>query len=226
MNITCITVCVDYHDYLEKTFYWNLGHFDKHVVITTPQDALTKQICADYGVEHLSTSSFYFNGDKFNKGRALNKGLGAIAPADWVLFMDADIILPLDFGEKLRKLELNPEHLYYSRRGTIPKATTNAELEKLKLDPARRSVYKILSWSDDALPWGFFQLVSVHSPQVAGKGWRWFPVHHPNANEYDTEFKNQWPPDKQELLPQEDFRVLHLWHGPRGENWKGRAKEE
>ena len=36
-----ITTCVDYSDFLEETIIHNKLHFDRYVVITTPQDIKT-----------------------------------------------------------------------------------------------------------------------------------------------------------------------------------------
>ena len=225
MNLTCMTVCVNYSDYLERTMYWNVGHFDEHVIVTSHRDTDTADVAYGYGIDVHKTSAFYHNDDPFNKARALNEAINTRAPDGWVLLMDADILLPLNFGEMIRKERLEPEKLYYTHRGTIYRSRIGTELELLKLEPSRRRLYSILNPGIDTMPWGYFQLVNAKCSKLAHLD-NWMTTHHRNASEYDTDFMNKWPRNHHSLLPQPEYRVLHMGHGPRGKNWKGRVTEE
>jgi glycosyltransferase involved in cell wall biosynthesis len=223
MELDCIVVCVDYSDYLENTMCWNVGHFDRHTIVTATKDIPTRKVCSSYDVNTLATDAFYENGDKFNKARAINVALDRIKPKDWVLFLDADIVLPLDFGERIREQVLDPEKLYYTCRGTVPKIKVEETVYRLKVNPALRNSFPVKDPGVDAHPWGYFQLVNVKCSRLSDVDYRWMSTHHKCANEYDTEFKNKWPSDQQVMLPKDQFKVLHLGHGPRGVNWEGRV---
>lgn len=227
MHITCITVCVGYADYLRRTTYWNFGQFDKHLIVTSYQDNATVITAADHGMYTFISDAFYMSNATFNKAAAINHALVTLQPDDWVLFMDADILLPVDFRANLELEALDPEKLYYTHRGTVFRDGLDASLEALKLKPELRYAekHKVLHHGIDTLPWGYFQLVNAKCSKLVNKKWAWMAAHHKSANEYDTEFMNMWPKSQHVLLPQKKFKVLHMGHGPRGQNWNGRVTE-
>ncbi len=56
----------------------NLRHFDKIVVVTTPTDRQTQDLCKFYDVECVTTHSFYHDNAKFQKSRGINEGLAKL----------------------------------------------------------------------------------------------------------------------------------------------------
>lgn len=225
MRLCCITVCVDYANYLDSAAFWNTGQFDEHAVVTIPGDVATRSVCAAYGLRPILTSSFYSNGDTFNKARAINVALRTIKPDDWVLFMDADIILPLDFREQLEKLTLDPENLYYTKRKPLPESTDGELLCRLKIEKDLWGSVKDGHPGFDCQPWGYFQLVNAQCPRLKKRGTSWMEERFKSAADYDTEFKSRWPVRQHVKLPEDKFTTLHLWHGHRGKNWRGLVPE-
>ena len=45
VKIEAVTVCVNYGDFLAVTAEWNRHLFDQWVVVTTPDDELTREVC-------------------------------------------------------------------------------------------------------------------------------------------------------------------------------------
>lgn len=107
MKIEAIIPCVGYSELLAWTLPVNKHFFDKLVVVTTPQDSKTQTLCKYWEVECRIVNS-----NQFNKGAFINEGLKSLAGDDWVLCLDADIVLPPKFSEIVRSIELDKNSLY------------------------------------------------------------------------------------------------------------------
>src|SRR5690348_8821234 len=94
MNIECVVVSVNYGDFLAHTLPYNKHLFNKMVVVTSAVDSRTRRVWDFHNVECQTTDEFYADGGPFNKGRGINVGLRALARTDWLVHMDADIVLP------------------------------------------------------------------------------------------------------------------------------------
>ena len=70
-----VCVCVNYADFLAQTLGFNRTHFDNLVIVTTPDDYDTINLCEYWNVKCVKTDAFYSNGDAFNKGLGINEGL-------------------------------------------------------------------------------------------------------------------------------------------------------
>lgn len=226
MRIEAVIVCKDYSDFLVHTLPENLQHLDRVVVVTHPDDKATQGLCAKYGVDCVETTVFHEDGDKFNKGRAINLGLSHLKHEDWLLHMDADVLLPHRFRNMLDKSKLQKPNIYGADRlngvswenwtanqhKTVPQfqykflVTPTAEFPL-----GSRLLHNEYGWC----PIGYFQL--WHSSVR-----RTYPIVSGSAEHADVMFAVKWPRENRILLP--EFFVYHLESetGNMGANWSGR----
>jgi glycosyltransferase involved in cell wall biosynthesis len=226
MKIEAVVVCYNYSDFLEHTLPENIELLDRLVVVTHPDDKRTGKLCDKYSVDCIKTDIFHDDGDRFNKGRAINLGLSHLRHDDWVLHMDADILLPHRFRRCLDAAKLDKKNIYgCDRLNSV--SFENWEKNKHKICPQHawrflvtpqsefplgsRIVHKEYGW----VPLGFFQL--FHSSQR-----RTYPIIAGNAEHSDVLFSVQWPRERRVLLP--EFYTYHLESGGSkfGDNWSGR----
>lgn len=201
--ITAVTVSVHYHDVLAITLPRNCRHFDRMVVITSPDYKETMRVVADCNhgsdIELVVTDAFYRGGCPFNKGAAIAEVVKSLA--GWVCHVDADTLLPDDASFT----DLDPTCLYSAYR-------------KMLTDPSRYT--PDLDWS--TLPDG----PERRNGEYAGYIQVWhsslgleYPSNWIHAGGSDSEFcYGNFTPDKRRRLP---FTVLHL--GVDGLNWAGRV---
>lgn len=100
MRIEAVTVCLGYADFLAETIRENLPLLDDLVVITSPDDDETRTVCRRHNVHHV-LSEDHRRGGPFNKARLINRALDQISGKDWILHLDADIVLPRQFRRLL-----------------------------------------------------------------------------------------------------------------------------
>lgn len=235
MKIDCVIVCKDYSDFLAETLPANLAHLDDITVVTHPDDKKTQAVCAKYSVDCVKTEVFGEFGHSFNKGKAINVGLDNITSGDWVLHLDADIVLCQDFRRMLTMAQLDKANIYGCDRinvyGFAAWQTLKLQLgrhyqDKWFIDPgfchagavpdSTRLGARVIHKEYGYVPIGFFQL--FHS----GVGAR-YNYKRGAAAGTDVMFPCQWPRAKRVLLP--EIVVYHLdseaTHGI-GTNWKGR----
>lgn len=168
------------------------------------------------------------DGDKFNKGRVLNLGLGHLRGLDWILHLDADIVLPHRFRNLLDRAKLRQDTLYGADRMNVY-GFDHWQEHKSKLIPSYSSGYfiqppkefpigaRIVHSELGYVPIGFFQLwhKSVH---------RKYPINQGNAEHTDVLFAAQWAREQRILLPEVLVSHLDSESGPTamGANWAGR----
>lgn len=227
MKLEAVTVCYGYADFLAVTLPENLPQLDRLVVVTHPSDAETKTLCTKYGVDCIETEVFHDDGDKFNKGRAINLALGHCRHDDWLLHLDADIVLPPRLRYLLGHTQLNPKNIYgMDRLNSL--TYENWVAHKSKTYPQHQWRYmvtpnrefplgsRLLHQELGYLPCGYFQLwhksLNRKYPVIAG-----------SAEHSDALFAAQWRRDQRLLIP-EGF-CYHLESDPlakMGVNWQGR----
>lgn len=103
--IEAITSCVGYSRLLNITLPNNLNYIDKVVVVTSPDDHATIEVCNKYErVICVITDSFFRDQNgainprfKFNKGAGLNQGIHKLEYNDWILNIDVDILIRKSF---------------------------------------------------------------------------------------------------------------------------------
>jgi hypothetical protein len=189
-NITTVTVAVDYPLVRDTTRY-NRHHFDRHILITTPDDVDSHEAADAYGGEVFETEVFYDKGAYFNKYAAVEECFNSIGRSGWILCLDADIYIPTGAEADLHR---NTLHTPHRRMGTT--LLPEDHWQRHVRDP-----YMEFS--------GYFHL--FHADDMATP---WFETDWVHAGGADTMFQNRWP---NKIRPH--FDVLHV--GPGRTNWCG-----
>ena len=236
MRIEAVIICVDYADFLEQTLPSTLEEVDDLVVVTTPEDGATRGLCHKMGVRCLPTRSFYQWGDKFNKARGINYGLANLRLDDWVLHLDADIVLPPRSRWLLSVTSPDPSKIYgVDRFDLVGREAWDAHC----FDPGAQYVHSCRVQAPSRLamgsrllhvgyggycPIGYFQL---WNPRASGIDR--YPETSPgidvSAERTDVLHAIQWDRADRVLVP--ELIVLHLSTkgntAPMGGNWGGRT---
>lgn len=234
MRLEAVTISVGYGDFLAATLPYNLQLMDHLVVVTTPEDHETREVCRRYGVTCVVTREFYRGGDKFNKARGINKGLDQLAHSEWVIHMDADVILPQGFRRVVQQADLDEECLYGCDRVMI-RSWNDWKILKdsgyLQHDyHCRINFPKGLNvgarWGNSEYgycPIGYFQMWHSRSDIYKGIHLRHYPTTHNDAARSDVQFAIRWDRRHRVLLP--EVIAVHLESEPAklGANWKGRV---
>jgi hypothetical protein len=232
-RLEAVIVCLNYGDFLAETLPVNLGQVDRLVVVTSPADLVTREVCRKWSVECVTTDIFGEKGEPFNKGAAINVGLGALRQLGWILQLDADIALPLTFRNMLDKAFLQPDCIYGAERLNV---VGYARWEKLRnawfKEPQFSYRFLVSTPADLPLgatvihkqwgytPIGYFQL--WHSRYMREHELR-YPETEGSAECTDVQWAIRWPRVKRQLLP--TVKVYHLESepAPLGANWHGRT---
>ena len=192
MTIQGLVVCVDYADYLERSIdVWRRG-LDDLLVVTTAADEATIRLCEEHETDWYETDAFTASGSVFNKAAALSEAVERIDWAGWVLNIDADIVPPADWRERVNAARCEPGYLYGCMRC--------AESGRPVADSELASYFHLWHTSDPL----------VQRRPLWDVSWR-------HAGGYDSEFSFRWGPARWRRLP---LRVTHL--GQPGVNWWGR----
>lgn len=184
MRIDGITTCVGelYAGYLRRTLpVWLRTMASVTIVcidgrdkaLASSQYNVIEHIGLDDGIQRtVFTDAFTRNGARFNKAAALNEGIAAAKPTDWILAFDCDILPPEDWRQ-----------------------TAEQHLRQGCLHSARR--YKLSGTKEDKrwYPRGYFQL--WHRTDEHAQPF----IDCEHAGRYDTAFANNWPEDKWCELP-------------------------
>ncbi len=227
MRIEAVITCVNYADFLKHSLPLNINHLDHIVIVTSPTDKETKDLCQHYGVVCVDTDVFYEYGDPFNKGRGINVGLNYCRQDDWLLHLDADTVLPDHFKRVIGTAQLDKACLYGADRlHTHSYEHWESQKHKLQLQysdgchviphGAFKMCSRLVHGDYGFCPIGYFQLWhSSQHRQYAGNGG--------SSEHTDVMFAMQWPREKRRLLP--NFFVYHLESegAAMGANWKGRT---
>lgn len=200
MNLKIVIACLNYDDYLAKTLPLNLEQHKDITIVTGAEDHATQKVCQDNNALCVISHRIHINKAPFAKGKAINDALDFIKPKEWVLLLDADIILTYGMIDRLRSMPLDKDKLYYTRR--ILDEKTRASEEK---------------------PWGYFQLFNVNAEALAGRN-KIYEEKFGNAAMDDSNFGLQiYSTEKRKLLLKPFFDVIHISHGQDRINWNGRV---
>lgn len=120
-NVQVIVICVNYSDFLSITYKENIKFFERenYHIITTKEDKETIDLCEELKINYTCYNYFYKNSSYFNKSGAvynMQKILHEKYPDDWILLLDADIILPSNFEEIYNKNCTDKKALYSLER--------------------------------------------------------------------------------------------------------------
>jgi len=227
MLIDAVTVSAGYADFLAATLPVNLPHLNRLVVVTTPDDWETMDVCKRFSVECRATKLMTAGGAKFAKARGIDYGLAYLASSNWVLHYDADIAFPPNMRRALQNRPMNPKSLYgvdrvycnsYEDWQAYLGTDRHQHQDHYRIDPpgfALGSRIAIHAY-DGYLPIGYFQLWH------ASTGRRYPTTEQDGAEHTDVLHAIQWDAEDRHLLP--DFFVIHLdsQSSSMGANWKGR----
>ena len=140
MIIEAITVCIDFSEWLEKCIS-NKHKLDRWIIATHSSDGKTIKLCKQHNLEYV-LSKRVFEGDAyFAKGKAINDALEVADKSNWLMSLDADILLPNDFRNRVSKDVKCQSSLYGSYRYDA----NETQMQQDELNGA-------------TLPYGFFQL--------------------------------------------------------------------
>lgn len=234
--LEAVIVCVDYSDFLAETLPRNRNYFDHITVVTSFDDKETQRVCRKYSLDPVLTESFYEHGDTFAKARGINCGLNNCKYNDWILHLDADILLPENFRTNLFMYPLQKDCIYGADRQNIIGREAYDELvesndylnqhdQRFLL---RRGPYdngsRLVNIDTGYSPIGYFQL--FNGKYLAEHKLK-YPYHQRGADRTDVQFALQWPMVKRILLP--TVSVFHLESNDdhkQGANWNGRTTAE
>lgn len=227
MYLEALTICKDYSDFLAVALYANRSHFNRLLVVTSADDKDTHRVCEFYHVECVDYDGF---GDEFNKAGAINFGLSKLSRRDWVIHMDADIMLPPRTRQLLEAVTLDPKGLYGIDRMNVtgapaifdlivnPKPVFTNEVFLFPSNGFELSPRIVQRHRGGYLPIGFFQMWHPTGSQIAG-----YPETHTTAARTDMQFALQWERKNRHLLPEITCWHLESEKAEMGANWKGRA---
>ena len=236
-SIDAVTTCVGYADFLRAVAPHNIVHFDKWVVVTSPEDRETQHVCREFRINCLVSQDVTRDG-VFSKGRMIERALQQLSANTWVVHIDADVVLPGRFRDSLQRAHLKPESIYGCDRILVKgwdrwqKLLTSGWLRHPFNDhPHAVSLPDgcplMARWvgPDGYVPIGFFQMWnrSGGGEEWGGSRTKPYPISHGTACRTDVQHGLQWDRRHRELIP--ELFVCHLESDgkhDRGANWHGR----
>lgn len=198
-KLDVIIVSVNYNDFLLLSLENNVKIFENITVVTSSSDFFCQKICEKFGVNCIVTDIMYENNEVFNKGKAINEGIKSILNPDYILLLDADILVMKQINLDL----LEEDVLYTSDRYFIPDYTSYKEY-------ISGSIKKEKFLLQENQGWGFFQFFN-YSKVIK------FPELSPDASTSDIVFYDMFR--NRNVINNE---VLHLGEDS---NWIGRKSK-
>src|ERR1035437_1703370 len=117
IEIECIIVCELYGDVLRHSLPINKVILNDITVATSERDLETQNLCEENSVKSFVTNRFFESRNSpFDKEAVLNLCLKNIKKTDWVLLLDADIVLPKNIMSILNSKEFDEEIIYGANR--------------------------------------------------------------------------------------------------------------
>ena len=222
--IECIIPSVHYADILVEVLPHNRIVFDRTIVVTSPEDHKTREVCKFLNVECLVTDAFRTHWGEFNKGAGINAGVEAADKRGWLVQLDSDILLPQQFRHAVDASGLDSDYIYGLDRVMCKsfeewqKFYRNPEAQKQgdafvhpRAFPMGHRLC-IPEW----VPIGYFQM--WHAKKRFA-----YPMEHKDAARGDVQFALNWPRNKRALLPEIYAYHLESENALMGSNWGGRT---
>lgn len=242
-HLEAVTVCVGYSDFLQETAKFNAGLFDRWIVVTEPSDEKTRWVCNRFNLECILSEDgkrHTRDGNGFNKGRLIERGLQQTSDEGWRLNLDSDLALPHRFRHLLEISELQCDTIYGADRAMIHSYEEWQKLLKTgfmqgggwdyhcrtQFPPGFEIGTRWVHPQMGYVPIGFFQL--YHSSQDEWKGVRvkTYPHAHSSACRTDVQFGLKFDRHKRAIIP--ELIAVHLESEKvlKGANWKGRNTKQ
>lgn len=237
-SIECLTVSIGYGDFLQETLPLNLPLVDRMLVVTSPKDERTRDICWKLNVEVLLTEETNREGREFDKARIIDRGLQLLSHQDWLLHIDSDIALPPHFRKSLNFADLDVNNIYGCDRINVK---GRQRWERFKISGflnrySRCNFFNVCfpdgytigaRWADPFhgyVPIGFFQLWHRDAEMFNGmRQRRYTSFGHNDAARTDCQFALQWDRKNRVLLPEIVVAHLESDGATVGANWCGRT---
>lgn len=139
MKLQAITVCVHGADLLARTLT-NRHHFDRWLIVTVPRDAGTIALCANRGLECVTTGILRPDGadlyDEDKLARVQDEALARLDPDGWVVLLSEQVVLPRVFRAQVQASRLDTECEY--RLAGVRHCASRSAFERLApLEPWR-----------------------------------------------------------------------------------------
>jgi hypothetical protein len=231
MKLEAVITCVNHADFLAHTLPHNKPHFDKLIVVTAPEDRQTQKVCDYWGVKYHATDAFNSRWGDFKKGCGINEGLNLLDRTDWLLHLDADIVLPPNTRYVLERADLEPLMVYgvdrvmcpnweaWQKFISAPEPHTEGNGFFINTVHSGFPLGTRLSFDHEGgyIPVGYFQLWNVASRVTK------YVEGHSDAGREDAVFPIQWPRRRRALIP--EITAYHLESEPAemAVNWKKRV---
>jgi glycosyltransferase involved in cell wall biosynthesis len=202
-KLDVVIVSVNYNDLLLVSLQHNSKIFDNITVVTSNDDLLCQKICQKFGVNYVITDVMYDENAIFNKGKAINEGVKSLKDPDFILLIDADIVIK----DKIDVNELNENILYSSDRWICKSYNLYNQWQEGTL-----TIEKIgRNEGDKGI--GFFQLFNISNSNIDKE--KPYPEMSNNAAWSDLVFR-----DKFVIRNKVENTIIHL--GDPYKNWDGR----
>ena len=202
-KLDVIIVSVNYNDYLLVSLSHNIKIFENITVVTSSDDLMCQKICEKFGVNCIITDVMYENGAKFNKGKAINKGIESIIEPDFILLLDADIIV----NDKIKLENIIDDNFYISDRWLCKDYNSYKRFKDGEI------TIENIGKCENNKGLGFFQLFNINN-NVIDKN-KVFPENSNDAAWSDLMFRDKFT--KRQTIEND---IIHL--GDPYMNWNGR----
>jgi len=204
-KIDVIITSVNYNDFLILSLENNTKYFENITVVTSNDDKICQDICENYGIKCITTDVFYEDGFKFNKGKAINVGIESIINPEFILLLDADIIVT----NKIELTNLETDTLYTSDRWICYNHFQYERWRKGETQANNLPKYE----RDNG--YGFFQLFNFNNSIGINR----YNDELENSSHPDLKFSSHFP--KKQTI---DVDIIHLGYVKK--NWNGRKSEK
>jgi hypothetical protein len=235
MRIECVSICCGYGDILAATAPFNRALLDRWLVVTRANDHETREVCRDHSIECLLTEDMHRVPGEFHKAKGINRGLDLLQGNDWVMHLDADIVLPYDLHQCLGGASLRNDAVYGCDRLNVVGWDAWQRVKQDGLHSRKHgwlvqkgrdhvTIGEVPAGKDTGyVPIGFLQLwhgSETHRWQYPRKR---YPELHADAARTDAQFAIQWDRRDRIFLP--ELVVFHLESekAKMGANWRGRT---
>lgn len=219
MRIEGVTVCIGFADFLATTLPSVMDFVDHLTVVTSAQhypecfQLLLPYMNTDR-VTLLGTDRHLEGGADFNKGKAINDGLGVWERTDWLVHLDADVVLPAGLRDRVEKWVQQEPDAKHSVIGIHRYLCNSYQTWLHYLATKSTNLFEQNRRQDRKhLPVGFFQLWHSSTGHV-------YPENHPTATSSDLAFSKQFMYRRH----MEEWCIhLDTVEKQRWTNWRGRT---
>jgi len=185
ISYDCVIPCYRFGNILRHTLAHNLKYLKNFIVVTSENDLETINTCSKFNIKIVFINTTDKHG-RFSESKCRNAGFDS-SKADWIISMDADILVHQDISKFLP--ELNYDTMYGAKRKFIKTNKKNKE--------------------DVQKPLGFLQIFNRHKAIELGAR---FSVRRSYGHGGpDTHFRKHWD-GKVQMLP----KVFVSHYGDKG----------